>query len=135
MLQFRVSKLFGTMTKIHGMALPSPDGIRLAFKEPEDEERANRIDFDIQEVLVAWDNLDEIKIDRGLVGDQVTIRVKSFDALRNLPEFADHEVTLETRRQDRDVLEQFEREVNEFRAGRRQDNVDDMLDDIRDFLY
>ena len=60
MLQFRVTKLFGAMTKIEGMALAEEDGIRLAFHQPDGTERANRLEFDVQEVLIDWKNLEAI---------------------------------------------------------------------------
>ena len=71
---------------------------------------------------------------RGPQNAKETLRVKSTDPLQALSEFADAEMTLETRRQDRDALDKFEREVADYRAGRRSEDVDDMLDDIRDFL-
>ena len=134
MLQFRVSKLYGALTKIHGMALVAPEGIRLAFQEPDVVDRSNRVNFDVKEVLIAWDDLDTIEIDRSIVVDKIKLRVKSTDSLQALSELEDAELTLETRRQDRDALDRFEREVADYRAGRRPETVDDMLDDIRDFL-
>ena len=134
MLQFRVSHLYGALTKIHGMALVAPEGIRLAFQEPDEVNRSNRINFDVKEVLITWNNLNTIEIDRSILGDKIKLRVKSTDPLQALSEFVDAEMTLETRRQDRDALDEFEREVADYRAGRRSEDVDDMLDDIRDFL-
>lgn len=135
MLQFRVTHLFGTITKIDGMALASEDGIRLAFHQPDGTERANRLEFDVQEVLIDWSNLDSLTVDTGLLADQVIIRVKSTEPLRDLPDLSDNDVTLETRRTDRDVLKEFEKAVADYRSGRRKDDVDDLLDDVRDFLY
>ena len=135
MLQFRVTKLFGAMTKIEGMALAEEVGIRLAFHQPDGTERSNRLEFDVQEVLIDWRNLETVKIDQGLLADRVIIRVKSTELLRDLPDVSENEVTLETRRQDRDALQTFEKAVSDFRSGRKSDDVDDMLDDIRDFLY
>ena len=66
--------------------------------------------------------LDTIEIDRGIVGDKIKLRVKSTDSLQALSEFADAEMILETRRQDRDALDEFEREVADYRAGRRSED-------------
>ena len=135
MLQFRVSQLFGIMTKIHGMALANEQGIRLAFHEPEDAKDKRLFDVDVREVMITWGNLESIKFDQGLLSDSVIIKVKSQQPLSVLPEITKNEVTLETRRGDREAFKEFEQLVAGFQAGRRQANVDEMLDDIQDFLH
>ncbi len=135
MLQFRVSQLFGIVTKIHGMALASEEGIRLAFHQPEDAKNKRLLDVEVRDVVIAWDNLASIKFDKGLLSDSVIIQVKSQEPLSALPGITKNEVTLETRRHDREAFKKFEHSVAEYQAGRRQDNVDEMLDDIQDFLH
>ncbi len=134
MLPFRLSRLFGIVVQVHGMAIAEEKGIRLAFQETEDQPK-HFLDANVQSVLIAWDNLEEIAFERGIVSDEVTLCVRSVESLGNLPGIQDHELSLEIRKSDRDALKVFERVVNEYRAGQRQDNVDEMLDDIRDFLH
>lgn len=135
MLQFRVSQLFGIMTKIHGMALASEQGIRLAFHAPEDAKDKRPVNVKVREVLIGWDNLESIQFEKGLLSDSVIIRVKSQEPLSALPQVTESEVTLETRRSDRESFQQFEQLVADYRAGRQQADVDEMLDDIQDFLH
>ena len=82
-----------------------------------------------------WNNLEEFESQRGMLSDEVRIRVRSTEQLGNLPGIKDQELELEIRKNDRDALKKFEKAVAEYRAGQRQDNVDEMLDDIRDFLH
>jgi hypothetical protein len=134
MLPFRLSRLFGIVIEIQGMAIVNQEGIRLAFQDADHENR-HFLDGDVQSVLISWDNLADFACDRGMLSDEVRLRVESIDQLSQLPGIQDHELSLEIRKSDRDKLKDFEQAVIEYRAGRRQDNVDEMLDDIRDFLH
>ncbi len=134
MLQFRLSRLFGIVIEIQGMAIVNQEGIRLAFQDA-DNQNQHFLDADVQAVLISWDNLADFACDYGMLSDEVRLRVRSIDELQQLPGIQDHELSLEIRKSDRDKLKDFEKAVVEYRSGLRQDNVDEMLDDIRDFLH
>lgn len=134
MLPFRLSRLFGIVTKIHGMAIAREAGIELAFHEAEDQPR-NVLDAHVKSVSIPWDNLQELQCRKGLLSDEVVLQVRSVEGLVNLPGVEDCTLTLEVRKDDRDALKAFAEAVAEYRTGQRHDQVDAMLDDIRDFLH
>ncbi len=134
MLPFRLSQLFGIVIKIQGMAIANETGIELAFQEAEDQPR-NVLDAQVKSVSIPWDNLQELQCRKGLLSDQVVLRVKSVEGLVKLPGVKDRALTLEVNKDDRDALKAFAEAVAEYRAGQRHDNVDALLDDVRDFLH
>ena len=134
MVPFRLSQLFGIVIKIHGMAIASEAGIQLAFHETQDQPQ-NPLDANVKSVSIPWDNLEAMECRRGIVSDQVLLRVKSTDGLVKLPGVKDQELALEVSKNDRDALKAFAEAAAEYRAGQRHDKVDAMLDDVRDFLH
>lgn len=133
MLQFQISDLFGVLVKLHGMAIPEEQGIRLAFHDA--DQLGKRLDARVESVLLTYDNLVGLTVDTGLLGDQLLITVHSTKPLEHFPNVEKQTLKLETRKQDRDVVKAFVAEVDRFRQGHHEQNVDEMLDDIRDFLH
>ena len=134
MLPFRLSQLFGILIKVHGTAIVNEEGICLAFQETEDQPQ-HFLDANVKSVLIHWDNLEQFECHRGILSDQVRLRVRSIERMGNLPGIEDHELTLEVQKSDREALKAFDEAVADYRAGRRRDNVEEMLDDVRDFLH
>ena len=76
---------------------------------------------------------DRMEIERGYLQDGLTLYLHR--AVGNEPDGAnDQQIKLELARRDRPQLERFERHVQGYQSGRRRDDVDDVLDDVRDFL-
>ena len=46
----------------------------------------------------------------------------------------DNVIELDVEKRHRDKLQQFETRVQDYQTGARSDDVDDVLDDVRDFL-
>ena len=84
-------------------------------------------------MIIKWDNLAQLKAKRGLLSDELTIEVHVM--VGDDPDGSgDKLIQLELQKRDRDKLDQFEKHVKEYQSGQRKDDVDDVLDDVRDFL-
>ena len=131
MLPFHISKMLGFKSKTHGFALVSEEGIRLVFREADDIKKAP--DEDADSMLIKWDNLDAWEAERGLISDE--FRIKVHVMIGDDPDGKnDNVIQLELSKRDREKLERFEKHVKEYQAGQRNDDVDDVLDDVRDLL-
>ena len=130
MLPFYVSKLF--RSTIEGTALPQAAGLKLVFHTP--EEGQHIFDAEVQEVVVPWAVVPQINVDRGLISTTVELTLVSSELFPRPLQPADNKLVLEIRRRDHDELERFERAVAKFRAGAPQDDTEEFIDDMRDFL-
>ena len=132
MIQFRVSRLFGLRVDADGMLIPGEQGLQLVFHRPDGDQ--GLLDANIQTVTIPWGDLESWEVDYGLLGDRVSLRVTSVECLRDLPGVDDCQVDLVIHKQQREALKDFEQRAREYEIGNRVDNVDEMIDEIRDFL-
>ena len=132
MLPFYISKLFGTQFKTHGFAIAGEEGIRLVFRDEDDD--TDESGDESRSVLVTWENFHGLEARKGFIKDSATIHVASTEGLHDLPGLSERQVALEVQKRDRQQLETFQREVEDFRTGCRSNDVDEVLDDVRDFL-
>ena len=130
-LPFHISKLFGLKRKTHGFALVNETGIRLVFRDA--DEIAQAPDEDAESQMITWDNLASMEITRGLVSDEVKLSVHVMFG-EDPDGKNDSMIELELQKRDRPALDQFEKRVKEYRSGQRKDDVDEVLDDVRDLL-
>ena len=133
MLQFHVTRLFGLKFKTHGVAIPQQDGIRLVFREGE-AKGPRLFDKEIQSILIQWDNLTDVSVERGFFGTRLKLSIKAPDKITELPGWDDSHVELRIHRSHVDDIEPFERSVAAYRSGRVDEDVDEFIDDVRDFL-
>lgn len=133
MVQFKVSRLLGLRVQVDGVAVVNEQGMQLTFNEPDQAERL--WDADCETVMIPWEGLLHWKCDYGLLGDQLRLQVASPELFGSLPGVQNNEVELDVRKVHRDALKAFEKRAREYQSGQRTDNADEMLDDIRDFLY
>lgn len=131
MLPFYISQMLGLQSKTHGYALVNQQGIRLVFREAADIER--QPDEEAESLLIEWKDLVSMEAKRGLLSDSLALHTKQL-AGRDPDGKDDQTVQLELERRHRDQLEEFERLVQEYQSGQRRDNVDEVLDDVRDLL-
>ena len=131
MLPFHISKTFGLQSKTHGMALLNEKGIRLVFRDADALEE-NR-DEDAESLYIEWANLVDWEVKRGLLGDVLRFKVRGMSGT-DPDGREDKLVELELQKRDRPALDRFEKVFEEYRSGRRKDDVDNVLDDVRDFL-
>lgn len=141
MLQFHLNKFFGLKFRTHGMAIPSEEGLKLVFRHG--DAPARLFDEDIQSVLIAWNNFAGMAIEKGfLSGTKVVLRVKSAEWLKKMPGAADHsdsnatttELELRIHKTNLDDIPAFEQQVDEYRSGVVDEDIDDFIDDVRDML-
>lgn len=133
MVQFRVRQWLGLDVKVDGMAIAKADGLQLAFNDPKDAEKL--WEADTEAISIPWEQLSELKIDYGFVHDEIHLAVTNADLFGSLPGVRSNQVELDVRKAEREALKQFEKRATQFRSGKKKDDVDDMLDDIRGFLY
>ena len=134
MLPFKVSKLFGTIAKVHGMAIANDEGLRLVFHE-QPKKPVGVFEAKLESVLIAWDNLANFHVDLGLLADEVVITVQSLEGLdSDLPGLEDKDVRLETYKRERDKLEAFQKDVAAYRSGKADEDVDEFLDELDRFI-
>ena len=131
MLPFQITGMLGFQSKTHGFVLVNEEGIRLVFREADDIKKA--WDDEAEFLLIKWDNLAGIKVVRGLISDELKISVKVM--IGDEPDGKnDNVIELELQKRDRDKLDRFEKHVKDYQSGKRKDDVDDVLDDVRDML-
>lgn len=133
MLQFHLTNFFGTKFKTHGIAIPKEEGLQLVFRDG--QAPAKLFDEDIQSILIDWKNFQGMQIKKGLFGTVVNVTVISANALGDFPAIEQDTITLKIHRSNVQDFEPFERAVNEYRTGRIDEDVDDFVDDVRDFLH
>lgn len=130
-LPFHISGMLGFTSKTHGYALVSEQGIQLVFRGAEEIEKAPDEDADSR--MITWDNLAKFEAKRGIMADGLKLGV--YVMFGDDPDGKnDNVIQLELAKRDRELLDQFERVVKEYRNGTRKDDVDDVLDDVRDLL-
>lgn len=132
MVQFRVVRLFGLQVTVEGMLLANARGLQLVFKQPAGEVVSREVPT--QSVELPWAALESIQFDYGLMSDQVMLHVKSATSLASFPGATEREAALSVYKQQREELKELEQRIGEYRRGTRRDDVDDLLDDVRDFL-
>ncbi len=131
MLPFHVSGMFGLKSKTHGIALVNEQGIKLVFRDA--AELKEDPDEDAESMVIAWDNLASWKADRGLIADGIKFHVRVM--IGDEPDGKnDNVIELEVSRLNREKLDRFEKLVKDYQSGHRKDDVDDVLDDVRDML-
>ena len=131
MLPFHITRMFGFKSKTHGYALVNEEGIRLVFRDAADIKK--EADEDAESRLITWDNLASWEAKRGLISDELRIQVHVM--FGDDPDGKnDNVIELELQKRDRDKLDRFEKHVKEYQSGERKDDVDDVLDDVRDLL-
>ncbi len=132
MVQFQISRLFGLQVAIEGMMIANATGIRLVFKEPESD--ATLREQKIEQVDLPWSDVQKIACEYGMLSDEIVLEVKSTANIVRLPGVSENRVALSVRKQHREELKELEKRIDEYRRGTRRDDVDDLLDDVRDFL-
>ncbi len=131
MLPFHISRIFGLQSKTHGVALVDEKGIKLVFSDAVDVKLLPEDDADL--LTIEWSNLLEMKAVRGMISDQLTLQLRQ--SIGDEPDGKnDKLILLDLLKRDRDKLDRFEKLVKEFQSGQRRDDVDDVLDDVRDLL-
>lgn len=133
MLQFHVTRLFGIKFKTHGVAIPKPDGLQLVFRE-DDAEPPKLLDNAIKSVLIQWDNIRNIEVNRGWLGTTVDVSIVSVERIPELPGLDDTQLELKIHRSNLHEVEPFQREFQAYRSGKVDEDVDEFIDDVRDFL-
>ena len=132
MLPFHVDRLFGTNLDAAGVAIPKEKGLTLAFHQGDVPKVL--LDAKTETVTIDWNNLVDLKINKGILGNQLVIEVDSTEAIRDIPGASETIVRLDLHKRDREEIDGFLKEVQDFRAGKKADDVEAMIDDIRDFL-
>ncbi len=130
-LPFHISGMLGFKSKTHGFALVSEKGIQLVFRSAEDIEKTP--DEEAESQMILWDNVASFETKRGLMSDELRLGVHVM--FSDDPDGKnDNVICLELAKRDRETLDRFEKLVKEYQSGKRKDDVDDVLDDVRDLL-
>ena len=133
MVPFRISRLFGLRVTVDGMLLVNAQGLKLVFKEPKRDDTLR--DQQIEQVELTWADLKQVVCDFGMLNDEVVLEVNPTANVVRLPGVSEDRVSLSVRKQHREELKELEKRIDEYRRGTRRDDVDDLLDDVRDFLH
>ena len=133
MLQFHVTRLFGTKFKTHGVAIPKQEGLQLVFRDDVPSAR-ELLDDKTKSVLIRWDDIRNIEVKRGWLGTTVEVSIVSVERMPELPGLDKTQLELKIHRSNLDEIEPFEREVRAQRSGKVDEDVDEFIDDVRDFL-
>lgn len=132
MLQFHSNRMLGMAFAYHGMAIPHSQGLKLVFREADaSPETATE---ECEKFELNWNQVKSIGIERGLWGGRVILNIVEGEALSTLPFYRDNKVILEVYSKHIDQLEPFQERAERFRQGNIQDDVDDVIDDVRSFL-
>jgi hypothetical protein len=133
MLQFHSNRLFGLAFDYHGIAIPDKVGLKLVFRKA--DAPVDILAEDCLSVVVAWSNIASIKIQKGLFGGgDVVVAVRNGVGLEQVPFFDKDLLTLAVYQSNVDEIGPFEQEVNRLRRGAHDDDVDQVIDEVRDLL-
>lgn len=130
MLPFHVTKMLG-LNNTHGFALVSEIGIKLVFRSAEDIK--SKPDQDADSHLIPWSNLKRLDVSRGYLADEIVIEVHKMDG-EDPDGVHDNTIHLQLQKRDRPQLDRFEQHVTDYQSGKRKDDVDDVLDEVRNLL-
>ena len=131
MLPFQITRMLGLQSKTHGFALVNEQGIKLVFRDAVDIEKSP--DAEADTIMILWSNLAHWEAKRGFLSDELILKVHAM--VGDEPDGKnDKVIELELQKRDRDQLDRFEKHVKEYQSGKRKDDVDDVLDDVRDML-
>ncbi|MFC1757621.1 hypothetical protein ACFL2H_02495 [Planctomycetota bacterium] len=130
MLPFHVTSFFGNDVKLTGVAIPKPDGLHICIHEG--DVPSDLFDAKTKSIVIEWSNLDEITVKESMFGDSLLIRVHS--TIKGLTGAKNNRAKLDLHKRDRERYDEFRQEVDDCRSGKPEDDVDGMIDDIRDFL-
>ncbi len=133
MLQFHLNNFFGTKFKTHGVAIPKEEGIQLVFHEGDEPTRI--FEKEMSSILIEWKNFVGVVSKKGMFSTTVTLTVVSAAALGDFAGLEDNSVVLKIHRSNVEDIPSFERAVETYRAGKVDEDVDDFVDDVRDFLH
>lgn len=129
MLPFHISRLF--QSKTHGFALVNEEGIKLVFREA--EQISAEPDAEADSLMIPWSNLARWEAKRGLITDQFIMEVHR--PVGDEPDGKNDKVLeLDLHKRERERLDEFEKQVKAYQSGELRDDVDDVLDDVRDLL-
>ena len=92
------------------------------------------LDDQIESVVIPWDNVDDIEVKRGWIGTTVEVSVVSVERIPEIPGLSDLQLELKVHRSNLHEIEPFERAVQAYRSGKLDEDVDEFIDDVRDFL-
>jgi hypothetical protein len=135
MLPFQVSKLFSSSARVHGLAMAKPDGIKFVFHNEGVDVDPDGVD--VKTCMIAWKNLKRVTAQNGMFESHVVFDVVSLAGFEDVPFVKDGQIIIDVPKRDRDKIEDFQREVSEYRAGSGQsldDEVDNLIDDVRDMF-
>lgn len=131
MIPFHVSYVFGVVFKRAGVVLANDDGIQLVFNEGATSDEP--LEDNTKSVVISWENLAAVTPKQSMFGDSLTIQVRNAGTIKAFPGAKQDSVTLSIDKSLRNDVDQFVQKVQAYQNGSHQD-VDDMIDDIRDFL-
>jgi hypothetical protein len=133
MLQFHISKLWGAVLASHGVVIPAEEGIRLVFFDS--DQKPEFLDGDeFDSAVITWDNFQGLDVNHGMFGSRITIGVRSTTDLQDVPGVKESEITLEVHKKNVHQIEPFQQRVAEYRSGKTDEDVDQLIDDVRDLL-
>ena len=130
MLPFHVTNLFGNEVQLTGVAIPKHDGLHVCVHEG--EVPTDLFDAKTKSIVIEWSNVQEITVKESMFGDSLTIRLRARNMA--LPGTKNDHAKLDLHKRDRERYDEFRQQVEQFRAGIPDENVEEMIDDIRDFL-
>lgn len=133
MLQFHLNNFFGTKFKTHGVAIPKEEGIQLVFHEGDEPTRI--FEKEIHSILIEWGNFAGITTKKGMFSSSVILSVVSPAALGDFAGLKESDVKLKVHRSNVEDIPSFMRAVEQYRSGKNDEDVDDFVDDVRDFLH
>lgn len=130
MLPFHVTSFFGNEVQLTGVAIPKQDGLHVCIHEG--DVPTSLFDARTKSIVIEWSNLKEITVKESMFGDSLSIRVHS--KIKGLPGAKNDVAKLDLHKRDRKRYGNFRQEVEDCRSGKPEEDVDEMIDDIRDFL-
>lgn len=130
MLPFHVTNFFGTNVQLTGVAIPKQDGLHICVHKG--DVPTSLFDAKTKTWVIPWANIKELNVKESMFGDSLTIRVNS--TIDGLPGAKSDLAKLVVHKRDRQRHDSFRREVEECRSGKPDQNVEGMIDDVRDFL-
>ena len=134
MLPFCVTSMLGTVTDLYGSLLVDADGLKVIYHEGM-RENVNPLDADVQTVQIPWAQVVGLRLEKGLLGASLIVDLTDDQFAKQVPfgEGCALEVTI--RKADRERVKPFLNEARRYQAGGKDDDTDQFIDEMRDFLW
>ena len=131
-IQFYIGKWMGAKTSLNGYVIAGNEGLGFVLHEGEVERSV--LEEETRNLSLPWRDVAELSVDHGLLDSVLVIGLVTPPLGGEWPGLKGRKMSLRVQRKDREALDDFLGRAQALQRGEQDPDVDDVLDDVRDFL-